>query len=100
MSNIYKVRNTDDYSRYLEQTDKHPLVSVIDHTEVSPIRHCQNNYSTYGMFTQEHLPVELTYGCSKYDYTSGTLICVAPGQVLHITDEERDIFVSLMLQIK
>lgn len=146
MSNIYKVRNTGDYSRYLGQTDRHPLVSVIDYTEVSPIRHSLNNYSVYGMFMHEHLPVELTYGCGKYDYTSGTLICVAPGQIggkedngeridldgwallfhpdllrgtpiektlkectffdyrineaLHMTDEERDIFVSLMQQIK
>lgn len=146
MSNIYKVRNTGDYSRYLGQTDRHPLASVIDYTEVSPIRHSLNNYSVYGMFMHEHLPVELTYGCGKYDYTSGTLICVAPGQIggkedngeridldgwallfhpdllrgtpiektlkectffdyhineaLHMTDEERDIFVSLMRQIK
>lgn len=146
MSNIYKVRNTGDYSRYLGQTDRHPLVSVIDYTEVSPIRHSLNNYSVYGMFMHEHLPVELTYGCGKYDYTSGTLICVAPGQIggkedngeridldgwallfhpdllrgtpiektikectffdyhineaLHMTDEERDIFVSLIRQIK
>jgi len=146
MSNIYKVKNTGDYSRYLGLTDRHPLVSVIDYTEVSPIRHSLNNYSVYGMFMHEHLPVELTYGCGKYDYTSGTLICVAPGQIggkedngeridldgwallfhpdllrgtplektikgcsffdyrineaLHMTDEERDIFVSLMRQIK
>lgn len=146
MSNIYKVKNTGDYSRYLGLTDRHPLVSVIDYTEVSPIRHSLNNYSVYGMFMHEHLPVELTYGCGKYDYTGGTLICVAPGQVggkedngeridldgwallfhpdllrgtplektikecsffdyrineaLHMTDEERDIFVSLMRQIK
>ena len=146
MSKIYKVRNTSDYSRYLGQTDSHPLVSVIDFAEVSPIRHSLNNYSVYGMFMHEHLPVELTYGCGKYDYTSGTLICVAPGQIggkedngeridldgwallfhpdllrgtplekaikectffeyrineaLHMTDEERDVFVMLMRQIK
>lgn len=146
MSKIHKVKNTGDYSRYLGQTDRHPLVSVIDFKEVSPIRHSLNSYGVYGMFMHEHLPVELTYGCGKYDYTSGTLICVAPGQIggkedngelidldgwallfhpdllrgtpvedtlkrctffdyrvneaLHMTDEERDIFVSLMRQIK
>lgn len=81
MSKILKIKNTGDYSRYLGQTDRHPLVSVIDFSEVSPIRHSLNNYSVYGMFIHEHLPVELTYGCGKYDYTSGTLICVAPGQI-------------------
>ncbi len=28
-----------------------------------------------------NLSVDLTYGCGKYDYTNGTLICVAPGQI-------------------
>lgn len=146
MSKILKVKNVGDYSGYLGQTDRHPLVSVIEYAEVSPIRHSLNNYSVYGMFMHEHLPVELTYGCGKYDYKSGTLICVAPGQIggkedngerinldgwallfhpdllrgtpleknikgctffdyhineaLHMTDEERDTFVSLMRQIK
>lgn len=146
MSKIHKVTHTGDYSRYLGQTDRHPLVSVIDFKKVSPIRHSLNSYSVYGMFMHEHLPVELTYGCGKYDYTSGTLICVAPGQIggkedngelidldgwallfhpdllrgtpqedtikhctffdyrineaLHMADEERNIFVSLMQQIK
>lgn len=81
MSKIQKIRSTGDYSRYLGQTDSHPLVSVIEYAEVSPIRHSLNNYSVYGMFMHEHLPVELTYGCGKYDYKSGTLICVAPGQI-------------------
>lgn len=48
---ILKVRNTSDYSRYLGQTDTHPLVSVIDFVELSPIRHSLNSYSSvYGMF--------------------------------------------------
>lgn len=146
MSKVLKVKNVGDYSSYLGQADRHPLVSVIDYAEVSPIRHSLNNYGVYGMFMHEHLPVELTYGCGKYDYKGGTLICVAPGQIggkedngeridldgwallfhpdllrgtplektikectffdyhineaLHLTDEERDVFVSLMRQIK
>ena len=72
MRKIYSVRSTSDYSRHLGQTDTHPLVSVIDFAEVSPIRHSLNSYSVYGMFMHEHLPVELTYGCGKYDYTGGT----------------------------
>ena len=43
MSKILKVRNVNDYSRYLGCADQHPLVSVIDYDEVSPIRHSLNN---------------------------------------------------------
>lgn len=36
MSKIMKIKNVSDYSRYVGQTDRHPLVSVIDYAEVSP----------------------------------------------------------------
>lgn len=146
MSKIMKIKNVSDYSRYLGYTDRHPLVSVINYAEVSPIRHSLNSYSVYGIFFHDQQDIDLTYGCGKYDYKSGTVICVAPGQIggkedngervmltgwallfhpdllrgtplsknikqytffdyrvheaLHITDEEHDIFVSLMQQIR
>lgn len=146
MSKIMKIKNVSDYSRYLGYTDRHPLVSVINYAEVSPIRHSLNSYSVYGIFFHDQQDIDLTYGCGKYDYKSGTVICVAPGQIggkedngervmltgwallfhpdllrgttlsknikqytffdyrvheaLHMTDEEHDIFVSLMQQIR
>lgn len=146
MRNILKIRNVNDYSRWLGHTDNHPLVSVIDYAEISPVRHCLNHYSIYGIFFHEAAEIDLAYGCGKYDYRKGTLICVAPGQIggkedngeevsltgwallfhpdllhgtplekeirnysffdyrvneaLHMTDEEHDIFVSLMRQIR
>ncbi len=81
MSKILKVRNVDDYSRWVGHTDRHPLVSVIDYTEVSPIRHSLNNYSVYGIFFHDEAEIALSYGCGKYDYKKGTVICVAPGQI-------------------
>lgn len=70
-----------DYSRWVGHTDRHPLVSVIDYAEVSPVRHCLNNYSVYGIFFHDEAEIDLAYGCGKYDYKKGTVICVAPGQV-------------------
>lgn len=146
MSKILKIKNVGDYSRYLGHIDRHALVCVIDYAEVSPVRHSLNNYSVYGIFFHDEADIDLEYGCSKYDYKKGTVICVAPGQIggkedngerviltgwallfhpdllhgsplekdiknysffdyrineaLHMTDEEHDIFVSLMRQIK
>lgn len=146
MSKIMKIKNVSDYSRYLGHTDRHPLVSVINYAEVSPIQHSLNSYSVYGIFFHDQQDIDLTYGCGKYDYKSGTVICVAPGQIggkedngervmltgwallfhpdllrgtplsknikqytffdyrvheaLHMTDEEHDIFISLMQQIR
>lgn len=81
VSNILKVRNVNDYGSYLECPARHPLVCVIDYAEVSPIRHSLNNYGVYGIFLRDDTDVELDYGCGKYDYNEGTLLCVAPGQV-------------------
>ena len=141
-----KVKNVSDYSQWVGHTDYHPLVSVINYAEVSPIRHSLNNYSVYGIFFHDKAEIDLAYGCGKYDYKEGTVICVAPGQIggkedngervmltgwallfhpdllhntplektiksysffdyrvneaLHMTNEEHDIFVSLMQQIR
>lgn len=146
MAKIMKIRNVGDYSRYVGHTDRHPLVSVIDYAEVSPVRHSLNNYSVYGIFFHDEAEIDLAYGCGKYDYKKGTVICVAPGQIggkedngeqvmltgwallfhpdllhathlekaiknysffdyrvneaLRMTDEEHDIFVLLMRQIR
>lgn len=76
-----KIKNVNDYSRYVGLTDRHPWVSVINYAEVSPVRHCLNNYSVYGIFFHDEADIDLTYGCGKYDYKKGTVICVAPGQI-------------------
>lgn len=141
-----KIKNVSDYSRYVGHINRHSLVSVIDYEEVSPIRHSLNNYSVYGIFFHDEADIDLSYGCGKYDYKKGTVICVAPGQIggkedngervtltgwallfhpdllhgtlleksiknysffdyrvneaLHMTNEEHDLFVSLIRQIR
>ena len=81
MNKILKVRNVGDYSRWVGHTDRHPLVSVIDYAKVSPVRHSLNNYSIYDIFFHDEAEIDLAYGCGKYDYKKGTVICVAPGQI-------------------
>lgn len=82
MSKILKVSKPSDYSAWLGQTDSHDLVSVINYSELSPVRYSLNNYDVYGLFLQgKEEGMELVYGTGKYDYSEGTLICVAPGQL-------------------
>lgn len=58
MSKILKIRNVGDYSQWVGHTDTHPLVSVIDYAEVSPVRHCLNNYSVYGIFFHDEANID------------------------------------------
>ena len=45
------------------------------------MRHSLNDYGVYGIFFHDEAEIDLAYGCGKYDYKKGTVICVAPGQV-------------------
>ena len=95
MSKILKVRNVNDYSRYVGCKEQHPLVSVIDYAEVSPVRHSLNDYGVYGIFFHDEADIDLAYGCSKYDYKKGTVICVAPGQVGGKEDNGEEVMLTL-----
>lgn len=82
MSKILKVNKPSDYSSWVGQSSTHELISVINYRELSPIRYSLNNYGVYGLFLQgKDDRVDLVYGTGKYDYSEGTLICVAPGQL-------------------
>lgn len=83
MSKIVKIKEVNDYINAIGGTvSKHPLVGVVDFSELSSVPHSLNNYEVYGVFMHQHLSVDLTYGCGKYDYQNGgTIICVAPGQI-------------------
>lgn len=81
MSSTLKVRYPGDYISYVGGTSRHPLIGVIDFEKISPIPQSLNSYGVYGLFMHSNIPDDLIYGCGTYDYRSGTLICVAPGQI-------------------
>ncbi|MDE7180314.1 MAG: helix-turn-helix domain-containing protein [Muribaculaceae bacterium] len=90
MSKILRVSKPSDYSSLMGQIDPHELISVINYSELSPVPYSLNNYEVYGLFLisgQEG--IDLTYGTGKYDYSDGTLICVAPGQIGGREDDGR-----------
>lgn len=80
---ILKVSKPSDYSAWVGQTDDpHELITVINYSALSPVRFSLNSYDVYGLFLQgKEEGLDLTYGTGKYDYSEGTLICVAPGQL-------------------
>lgn len=82
MSRILKVDKPSDYSAWVGQSDSHELISVINYSKLSPVRYSLNSYNVYGLFLQgKEAGMDLIYGTGKYDYSEGTLICVAPGQL-------------------
>ncbi|MDE6282386.1 MAG: helix-turn-helix domain-containing protein [Muribaculaceae bacterium] len=94
MSKILKVNTPGDYSTYLGQPVRHPLVSVIDYNAISPIRSSLNHYGVYAIFLRDDTSVSLQYGCGKYDYRESTLLCVSPGQIGGKQDDGESITIS------
>ena len=60
----------------------HPLVSVIDFSKCGPARFERQVYGFYTVFLKEVKCGDLRYGRNYYDYQEGTLVFLAPGQVI------------------
>ena len=86
MSKPLRIRNVNDYARYIGAPVLHPLVSIIHYDELTTLRHSLNSYDVYGMFLNDGVLPELTYGTVQYNMPQHTLMCVAPGQIGGKTD--------------
>jgi AraC-like DNA-binding protein len=62
----------------------HPLVSVIDFSKMKLIPEAKAHYGFYCVFLKEVKCGDMKYGCNYYDYQEGTLVFIAPGQVVGI----------------
>lgn len=84
-----RVRNIDtvfEYNDLMGAKTLHPLVNVINLSKSAPIRHMRHSVGFYAVFLKEVKCGDLIYGRQYYDYQEGTLVCVAPGQVLGVED--------------
>ncbi len=83
---ILHIRSVNDYARYVGAPVLHRFVSVIHYDELTAMRHSLNSYEVYGMFLNDGVLPELTYGTIRYTMPQHTLMCVAPGQIGGKTD--------------
>ena len=94
MKNILKVDSPNDYARFVDAPELHPLVSVIHYDELAPFRHSLNNYGVYGLFIQRQFPKSLSYGMKTVQVTDASIIAVAPGQLGGLEDNGERISLS------
>lgn len=83
---IINMESVQDYNENLGVETLHPLVSVVDMSELPEIRHSLKRFGFYCIFLKQLECGTILYGRSKYDYREGTLVCVAPGQVAGAND--------------
>ena len=84
MDNIIKLENISQYNTMRGIETLHPLVSVYDLSGMKLIPITRVHFGFYCVFLKEAICGDLKYGCNYYDYQEGTLVFIAPGQVVGI----------------
>ena len=75
------------FGRYFGVETRHPLVSVVDGREAKPLRFGRKLYGIYTVLLKDADCGNLKYGRSMYDYQRGTMLFIAPGQVMGSEDD-------------
>ena len=87
MSELLKIDSVQAYNDYFGVETCNPLVSVIDGHEAKPLRFGRKLYSIYTILLKDTDCGMLKYDRSMYDYQRGTMLFIAPGQVMGSEDD-------------
>ncbi|MDD4990894.1 MAG: helix-turn-helix domain-containing protein [Paludibacter sp.] len=95
MDSIYRMEKVADYNNLCGVETLHPLVSLIDFSKLVPTE--QHNFQQYSQFYLGFYSVsfkeldcgQILYGRNNYDYQEGTLVFMAPGQVIKIEKQQQ-----------
>lgn len=83
---LLNIETVTEYDDMLGVETLHPQVSVIDLSKARPMRHMRHTFSFYVVFLKDEKNCDLLYGRQRYDYQKGSVVCLAPGQVIGIED--------------
>lgn len=75
-----------DYNDNLGVATLHPMVSVVDMSELECIRHSLKRFGFYCIILKHLGCGDVAYGRSTYDYNDGSLVFVAPNQMAGAND--------------
>ncbi|MCC7246488.1 MAG: AraC family transcriptional regulator [Saprospiraceae bacterium] len=74
----------NDYNAFNNHPLLHPLVNVIDMSRANPRQSVNMYFGFYVVFLKEVDCGDIRYGKKNYDYQEGTLVFIAPGQVVQV----------------
>lgn len=82
---IVRINSVDDYNRWFGMETLHPLVAVLDlNGDEHFIEKCRFQYGVYALFLKHGQQCVMHYGRRQYDYTDGSVVSFAPGQVVEV----------------
>ena len=89
MSQLIYLKSIADLTRLLNENDFHPLVAVVDFSKTKDHIQEETRITTdfYSVMFKNYCKNALTYGRKAIDFDEGSLICMAPNQVITIDTE-------------
>lgn len=89
MGEIVRFETISEYNDFNNTETLHPLISVIDFSKAKERswggeKSVRIYYGFYCIFLKDIKCGDLRYGCNYYDYQEGTLVFVAPGQIMEV----------------
>ena len=84
MEEIEQIESIAQYNTLRGVPTKHPLVAVINLSKAEPLPAKSFNFGLYAVGLKELNNGQLRYGRRNYDYQDGSMVFVAPGQVLSV----------------
>lgn len=89
MKPIIQLHNISDINNFVQCKTNHPLVAVVDFSKVDEYIEEGTRISAdfYTIMFKNYCANKLRYGRESYDFQEGSLICIAPKQVLTMDNE-------------
>ena len=99
MEGILDINTVGDYLNLRNQEVLHPMVGMVDFNDVDDNGKIIKRYNAlrfhcYAVFIKDAKGCQLKYGGKPYDYDEGTLVFVAPDQVIGLTYDDPNKSVS------
>ena len=83
---IIQVNTIDQYNKLFGIETRHPLIGIVDLNRPEQLIPYKMNIGFYALFLKEEVCGELTYGRGRYDYQEGTVVALAPGQIVGLNN--------------
>ncbi len=91
MENIIQVNSIEDYCAPAGIEVQNPLVTLVEFSKSFTVVPMKFRYGIYCIAFKEVICGTLQYGRNRYDYQEGTMVFVAPGQMLSFSGDGRTV---------
>lgn len=89
MAPIIHIKSISDINKFVRHQTRHPLVTVIDFSKMDELMEegVRVSCDFYSVMFKNYCANHMRYGRQSYDFQEGSLVCIAPRQVVTMDAE-------------